>query len=61
MKGLILVPITIIAFVLAAWVVNFVKLTECDFEAPYKCEAIHGVGIIPPVALGSVWFDSDKK
>lgn len=42
-----------------AWCVNLYKLTQCDFTAPYKGEVIHGVGIIPPVALVTVWC-SDK-
>jgi len=41
---------------LTAWCVNFFKLTQCDFQAPYKGEVIHAVGIIPPFALVTVWF-----
>lgn len=42
------------------WLVNAYKFTQCDFVAPYKCEAIHAVGFIPPVNLVTVWFDTDK-
>ena len=44
----------------ASYITNFVKFTNCDFEAPYKCEVIHGVGIIPPFSILTVWFDSDE-
>jgi len=50
--------------VLLAWGVwgyNISKLTECNFEADYKCEVIHGVGVIvPPSAIIAVWFDTDE-
>ena len=44
-----------------SWVTNIVKLTDCDFESNYKCEVIHGLGIIPLVAPITVWFDTDAK
>ena len=41
---------------------NGYKLSQCDFEAPYKCEAIHGIGvIIPPAAFVTFWFDHDSE
>ena len=45
---------------IGSWITNLVKLTDCDFSAPYRCEAIHGVGLFPPAALGLVWFGTDK-
>jgi len=43
------------------WGYNAYKLTECDFESNYKCEVIHGVGVIVPhSAIIAVWFDTDK-
>lgn len=45
---------------LIAWVGNFYKLTQCDFEPDYKCEILHGVGIIPVISLGTVWFGTDE-
>lgn len=47
-----------------AWTWNAVKLAECDFEpsTSYKCELIHGAGLfVPPLALATVWFDSEAK
>lgn len=36
------------------WGKNIVELvTECDFQAPYKCEVVRGAGI-PIWPLGSV-------
>ena len=49
-----------IVFMAGSWLVNFYKLTQCDFEADYKCEAIHGVGIIPWVHVATVWVGTDK-
>ena len=60
MKALIALPFIIALVIITAWVTNLVKLTDCDFQAPYKCEVIHGVGIIPPVAVVTAWFSSDK-
>lgn len=42
------------------WVKNLVKLTNCDFEAPYKAEIIHTVGIVPVVGAVTGWMDFGK-
>ena len=50
-------------FILAVtpWIWNGVKFLGCDFESDYKCEAIHGIGVvIPPAAFITVWVDSDS-
>ena len=39
------------------WVKNIIKLSQCDFEAPYKAEVIHAVGVIPPVGAITGWLD----
>jgi hypothetical protein len=39
------------------WLVNAYKLTRCDFQAPYKGEIIHGIGLIPPLSIITVWND----
>jgi hypothetical protein len=42
------------------WVWNLVKLTNCDFESSYKCEVIHGLGVVvPPASYITVWFADD--
>jgi len=51
----------LIALACAPYIVNAYKFAGCDFDADYKCEAIHGVGIIvPPAAFVTVWFSSDR-
>lgn len=44
----------------AGWVKNVVKLASCDFEAPYKAEVIHSVGLIPIVGIFTGWMDFGK-
>lgn len=39
---------------IGGWVNNIVKFTECDFESPYKCEVIRGIGIAPIAPMGVI-------
>lgn len=40
------------------WLMNVYKLTECDFNAPYKAEIIRIVGVaVPPVGVVVGWMD----
>lgn len=40
-----------------AWVINLVKLFNCDFEPSYKEEIIHTVGVVvAPTAIITVWY-----
>lgn len=41
------------------WVKNLKRLSDCDFNAPYRCEVIHGLGVVPMFSVATVWFDSD--
>lgn len=52
----------IVALLVATpYIWNGYKLAGCDFESSYKCEVIHGVGVvIPPTAYITVWFDDDR-
>lgn len=43
-----------------SWIANLVKLTDCDFKADYKCEVLHGVGLVPAVSVITVWFGTDE-
>jgi len=43
-----------------AWAINFTKLVDCDFKADYKCEVVHGIGVIPAAAPITVWFSFDE-
>lgn len=42
------------------WIKNIIKLSDCDFESPYKCEIFHAVGIIPPVGAITGYMDFGK-
>ena len=43
------------------WFINASKFLNCDFESNYKCEAIHGVGLLmPPASYITAWFPSDS-
>lgn len=49
--------LVMLLFFLGCWLVNIVKFANCDFDAPYKEEFIHIVGIIvPPSSIITVWF-----
>jgi hypothetical protein len=57
MRKLALIPFLIWAYVLVAWIVNIVKLLNCDFEGPvWKEEIIHAIGLIPGVSMITCWF-----
>ena len=67
-KGFTLIELMIVVFVFvmiigvgAGWVQNLVKLTKCDFEAPYKAEVIRVIGIIPPVGAVVGWMDIGEE
>ena len=60
MNARILLLLVLIVNVPYFW--NIYMLTRCDFEAPYKCEVIHGGGIIlPPAAFVTMWFSGDAE
>lgn len=54
--------VVVVFLTLAAtgWVKNLIKLSNCDFEAPYKAEVIYAVGLIPPVGMVTGWLDLGK-
>ena len=57
-KGFVpLVGIILILVIGVGWVKNIIKLSDCDFEAPYKAEVIHAIGLIPPVGMVTGWLD----
>jgi hypothetical protein len=57
MKTIVAVYLFIVLLVAVGWVKNIVKLTQCDFETPYKAEVIHAVGVLPPVGAITGWLD----
>jgi prepilin-type N-terminal cleavage/methylation domain-containing protein len=58
----LMIVIGLVLFVVMAigWIKNLVKLTNCDFETPLKCEVIHGAGLIPPIGMVTGWLDVGK-
>jgi hypothetical protein len=61
LKTLFIITIGFLVAMSAAWAINLYKLTQCDFTSDYQCEVIHGLGIVPPVALITVWFLDDSQ
>jgi hypothetical protein len=55
-NGIVGLGLLVPAFILTAWIVNIVKLVNCDFDAPYKQEIIHAIGLIPGVSIITCWF-----
>lgn len=60
MKGLIIFGIVVVLIVGVGWVKNVIKLSNCDFEAPYKCEVVHILGVFPPIGAITGWLDVGK-
>ena len=60
MKTPLIIGLVIGIIVGTGWMKNLIKLSECDFEAPYKAEIIHAAGIIPPVGMITGWLDVGK-
>ena len=43
-----------------SWIWNAVKLTSCDFESNYRCELLHGAGlVVPPLSIVTMWVGDD--
>lgn len=48
--------------VFGLWIANAIKFAYCDFDAPYRCEIVHGVGVvIPPLAIVTAWWRGDNE
>ena len=60
MKSVIGIYVVIILVIGTGWVKNLIKFIDCDFEAPYKAEIIHTIGLIPPVGMVTGWLDLGK-
>lgn len=51
----------LIVLSVCGWVSNLIKLTDCDFEAPYKCEVVHTIGVfIVPIGVFTGYMDFGK-
>jgi prepilin-type N-terminal cleavage/methylation domain-containing protein len=64
-KGFTLIELIIVFVVLiglGSWIWNAVKLASCDFESNYRCEVLHGAGlVVPPLSILTAWFDDDGE
>ena len=56
MKGFAIFTLVIGIVCGVGWVKNLIKLSELNFEPPYKAEVIHTVGLIPPVGAVTGWL-----
>ena len=57
----VLAAIAILVIInIGLYLTNAVKLADCDFEVPYRCEVLHGIGLVPPLYLVTAWVDSDE-
>ncbi len=54
--NIVILNIVFWLFTLICWVVNLIKLLNCDFEGPWKEEAIHLIGLIGPASLITCWY-----
>lgn len=54
--GCLIFIIALSIYVPVAWVVNLVKLLNCDFAPIDKHEIIHLIGLIPGVSMITCWF-----
>jgi hypothetical protein len=62
--SILCVYLLIILFVFVMWIVNIVKLTDLDFEAPYKAEVVRTIGIpvvFMPVVTGFMDIGEEKN
>lgn len=64
-RGFTLIELLLVLVVVVgggSWIWNAVKLTSCDFESNYRCELIHGAGlVVPPLSIVTVWFGDDGR
>jgi len=55
--GISLFGCLIWVFIAVCWIANLVGLFNCDFEAPFKEEVIHLIGVfIPPASIVTCWY-----
>lgn len=58
--SVVLIVVLILLVIATGWVKNIIKLSECDFESPYKAEFIHTAGLVPPVGAITGWINVGK-
>lgn len=60
MKGILIFQVLLLIVVLGGWSVNLYKLTQCDWESPYKAEVLRTAGLVPPIGAVVAWIDLGK-
>ncbi len=60
MKGMFVILLLVVVFIAVGWVKNLIKLTDCDFQSPYKCEVVHTIGIVPVVGMITGWITIEE-
>jgi hypothetical protein len=60
MKNILIINLVLVLVIGVGWVKNIIKLSECDFAAPYKAEIVHTVGLVPPIGAITGWLDVGK-
>jgi len=52
-----------IILMISLWIWNAVNFFNCDFDLAksYKCEITHGIGLVTPLYIVTVWFDDDSS
>ena len=60
LRSILILQVVIILVVGIGWTQDVIKLTRCDFKAPYKAEIIYTVGLIPPVGMITGWLNLGK-
>ena len=56
-KILLIAYIILLSIALIGWISNIIKLSNCDFEEPYRAEVMHTVGLIPIVGAFTGYMD----
>lgn len=58
--GIFLLWLMVSSVLALGYGMNIYKLTQCDFEAPYKAEVLHTVGLIPVVGVFTGYMEFGK-
>lgn len=61
MNKFLVVALIVALIAVVGWVKNIIKLIDCDFVAPYNCEVVHLIGLIPPVGAITGWVDIEEE
>lgn len=51
-----LIWLLFILYNIVTWIINLIKFIGCDFDAPYKEEILHGLGLFTPIYWVTAWL-----